>query len=105
MGALAGVVVSPGCRAVLGCPPDCVSLAPAACCPRPLLFLPSGFGRYSANKSEKIHSFLLFRFETYLTPGVITETEFLLARIVTDLFVTLSHIIILCSLRDIQGWI
>lgn len=54
MGALAGVVVSPGCPAVLGSPPDCVSLAPEAWCPRPLLLLPSGFGRYSANQSEKI---------------------------------------------------
>lgn len=48
MGALAGVVVSSGCRAVLGSHPDCVSLAPTACRPGPLLHLPSGFGRYSA---------------------------------------------------------
>lgn len=71
MGALAGVVVSPGCRAVLGPRPDCVSLAPAACCPRPLLLLPSGFGRYSAIKGEKINEFL-HRFEAYLAPGIST---------------------------------
>lgn len=58
MGAMAGVVVSPGCPAVLGFPPDRVSLAPEAWCPRPLLLLPSGFGRYSANQSERIiHSY------------------------------------------------
>lgn len=53
MGALAGVVVSLGCRAVLGSHPDCVSLAPTACCPGPLLHLPSGFSRYSAVEGEK----------------------------------------------------
>lgn len=58
MGALAGVDVSSGSPPVLGFPPDCVSLAPPAWCPRPLPLLSSGFGRYSTDKSEKIHIFL-----------------------------------------------
>lgn len=55
VGALAALVVSSGCRAVLGPHPDCVSLAPAACCPRSLLLLPSGYGRYSAINGEKMN--------------------------------------------------
>lgn len=77
VGALAGVVVSSGCRAVLGSPPDCVSLAPAARRPRTLLLQPSGFGRYSANKSERRNEFLL-TFITHL-PAIITESGFLSA--------------------------
>lgn len=52
MGALASVVVSPRCCAVSGSHPDCLSLAPPARCPRPVLLLPSGFGRCSANNGE-----------------------------------------------------
>lgn len=52
MGALASVVVSSSRCAVSGSHPDCLSLAPPACCPRPVRLLPSGFGRCSANNGE-----------------------------------------------------
>lgn len=52
MGSLAGVAVSSGGPAVLGPPPDRVSLAPTPRCPRSLPILPSASGRCSAAKSE-----------------------------------------------------
>lgn len=52
MGVLASVVVSSSCCAVSGSHPDCLSLAPPACCPRPVRLLPSGFCRCSANNGE-----------------------------------------------------
>lgn len=58
VGALASVVVSPGCPAVLGSSPACVSLASPAWCPRSLPLLPAGFRRYSTDKSEEINLFL-----------------------------------------------
>lgn len=52
MGALASVVVSSSRSAVSGSHLDCLLLAPPARCPRPVLLLPSGFGRCSANNGE-----------------------------------------------------
>lgn len=72
MGAVARVVVSCGCRAVLGSPPNIVSLAPKTCRSPPLLPLPSSFGRFSANKSENIPTSIK------LTTDLI-ETRFLFA--------------------------
>jgi len=73
VGALAGVVVSSGRRAVLGPPPGCVSLAPALRRPRPLLLLPSGIGGYSANKSEEMNGpfFCVFSSSSSLTEPVL----------------------------------
>lgn len=59
MGVLADVVVSSNHRAVSGSHPDCLPLAPPACCPRPVQLLPSGFGRCSANNGENnSHSYV-----------------------------------------------
>lgn len=68
VGALAGVAVPRGRRALAGSRPHGVSLAPSARRPRPLSLVPSASGGCSAFEGKRIYSFLRREFNFFFFP-------------------------------------